>query len=85
MPSVENTENSGEDSPVIDVTDETWGKVPNGEHFDHDHHKKNIYILDFIYFCSRTKMTEGFSTSPAEKFFFFQFGAFRIQAESFLR
>nr|XP_022343381.1 INO80 complex subunit B-like [Crassostrea virginica] len=25
LPSVENTENSGEDSPVIDVTDETWG------------------------------------------------------------
>ena len=41
--------------------------------------------LDFIYFCSRTKMTEGFSTSPTEKFFFFQFGAFRVQAESFLR
>ena len=61
MPSVENTENSGEDSPVIDVTDETWGKVPNGEHFDHDHqvpngehfdhdhHKKNIPITSFTY------------------------------------
>ncbi|XP_048746798.1 INO80 complex subunit B-like [Ostrea edulis] len=25
LPSVEKTENSGEDSPIIDVTDETWG------------------------------------------------------------
>ena len=45
----------------------TLATVKEGEIFKH----KNEIELDFIYFCSRTKMTEGFSTSPAEKFFFF--------------